>query len=162
MKTILLLRHGKSKQGPEYETDFERPLAKRGRRDAVNIGKFIADQSLRSDLMLSSPAKRARQTALRCAEAAGYMGEIRFEESLYFAGDDAYMELLWKLDDAVRTVLFVGHNPDIAIVVEALSGQYARMPTAALARINVSITRWSELAERVGRLAWVQLPRELA
>ena len=161
MKTILLLRHGKSKRGPQYETDSERPLAKRGKRDAARMGAFLIEQDLMPDLILSSPAKRARQTALRCAEAADYQGEVRFEEVLYFAGDDAYLDLLWALDDAVGSVLLVGHNPDMESVVETLSGQYAPMPTAALARVELEIERWADLVEGGGRLAWVQLPREL-
>jgi len=161
MKTVLLLRHGKSKRGPQYETDYERPLAGRGKRDAVRMGEFLTGRDLLPDLIVSSPAKRARQTALRCAEAADYLGEIRFAESLYFSGDDAYLELLWELDDALGSVLFVGHNPDMESAIEALSGRYARMPTAALARIDFSTESWSELTEGGGRLAWVQLPREL-
>jgi phosphohistidine phosphatase len=161
MKTILLLRHGKSKRGPEYETDFERPLAKRGKRDAARVGAFLAEQDLVPDLVLSSRAERARQTTLRCTEAADYQGEVRFEEVLYFAGDDAYLELLGALDDAVGSVLVVGHNPDMESVIETLSGQYARMPTAALARVDVEVERWADLVEGGGRLAWVQLPRAL-
>jgi phosphohistidine phosphatase len=168
VKTILLLRHGKSKRGPEYETDSERPLSRRGKRDAARVGEWIAEQGLIPDLVLCSPARRARQTALQCAETADYMGPIRFEGSLYFGGDDAYLELLRELDDTVDRVLFVGHNPDISAAVEALSGEYADMPTAALARIDVPLMRWSELAEGadqghpIGELVWVQGPRELA
>jgi phosphohistidine phosphatase len=161
MKTILFLRHGKSKRGLRYLTDYERPLAKRGKRDAARMGEFLVEKDLLPDLILSSPAERARQTALRCAEAADYQGEIRFAESLYFAGDDAYLELLWALDDSVGSVLFVGHNPDIESAIENMSGQYARMPTAALARIDLPLERWSEWSGGAGRLAWVQLPREL-
>jgi phosphohistidine phosphatase len=161
MKTVLLLRHGKSKRGPEYETDFERPLAKRGKRDAARMGTFLAERDLLPDLILSSPAKRARDTALRCAEAADYQGQTRFEEALYFSGYDAYLELLWTLDDQVGSVLFVAHNPDIESAIEAMSGRYVRMPTAALARIDFPVERWSEWTGSGGRLAWVQLPREL-
>jgi len=113
------------------------------------------------DLILSSPAERARQTALLCAEAADYMGELRFEEALYDAGVDGAMELLGTLDDTVQTVMLVGHNPDMAELVEMLSGEWARMPTAALARIDCPIDNWTDLTERVGQLIWVQLPREL-
>jgi phosphohistidine phosphatase len=161
VKTVLLLRHGKSKRGPEYENDYERPLAKRGKADAEAVGQFVAERDLVPDLILSSPAERARDTALRCAQAADYMGEVRFEESLYFSGADAYLELLWALDDSVGSVLLVGHNPDIATVVETLSGEWARMPTGALARIDLEIESWGELAEKAGKLAWVQVPRDL-
>ena len=158
---MLLLRHGKSKRGPEFDTDCERPLAKRGRRDASKVGTFIAEGGLVPDLILSSPAERARQTTLRCAEAADYMGVVQFEESLYFSGVDAYWELLSELDDSIGSVLLVGHNPDIATAVEMLSGQWQRMPTAALARIDLDIADWAELSARTGQLAWVKLPRDL-
>ena len=161
MKTVLLLRHAKSKRGPEYETDFERPLAGRGERDAPRMGAFLAEQGPMPDMILSSAAERARQTALLCAEAADYMGEIRFEETLYDSGVDGAMELFWALDNAVQTVLMVGHNPDIAELVEMLSGEWTRMPTAALARIDCPIDSWADLDERGGQLTWVRVPREL-
>jgi phosphohistidine phosphatase len=161
MKTVLLLRHGKSKRGPEYATDFDRPLAKRGKRDAARIGAFLVEQDLVPELILSSPAERARDTALRCAEAAGCPDALRFERSLYGGGDEAYLSLLWALEDTVSRVLFVAHNPDIEIVVEELGHRYVRMPTAALARIDADVDRWVDLFESPRRLVWVQYSREL-
>jgi phosphohistidine phosphatase len=161
MKTVLLLRHGKSKRGPEYDTDFERPLAKRGKRDAERMGAFLVEQDLVPDLILSSPAKRARATAVRCAKAAGCPDVLRFERSLYGGGEEAYLSLLWSLEDTVSRVLFVAHNPDIEIVVEELGHRYVRMPTAALARIDADAERWVDLFKVPRRLVWVQYPREL-
>lgn len=161
MKTVLLLRHGKSKRGPEYATDIERPLAKRGKRDAERMGAFLVEQDLVPDLILSSPAERARDTARRCAEAAGCPDVVRFERSLYFGGEEAYLSLLWALDDTVSRVLFVAHNPDIEIVLEELAHGYVRMPTAALARIDADAETWPDLFKVPRRLAWVQYPREL-
>ena len=161
MKTVYLMRHGKSKRGPEYETDHERPLAKRGKRDAVRMGEFMAENDFMPDLIVSSPAERARDTTQRCADAADYQGQIRLEETLYFAGDETYLDLLWGLEDTVGSVLLVGHNPSTESIIETLSGQYTRMPTAALARIEFQIESWSELVEESGHLAWVQWPREL-
>ena len=160
IKTVLLMRHGKSKRGPEYETDFERPLAKRGRRDAARMGEFLVEQDLLPDVIMSSPAERARRTAERCADAADYQGQIRYKESLYFGSEEAYLELLWALDDTVSCVLFVGHNPTTEAVIETLSRRYVRMPTAALARIDFATDLWGKLFQVGGRLAWVQLPRE--
>ena len=161
MKTILLLRHGKSKRGPEYDTDFERPLAKRGKRDAKRMGEFLLEQDLVPDLVLSSPAARARDTAVRCAEAAGCREVLRYERSLYGGGEEAYLSLLWALEETVSRVLFVAHNPDLEIVVEELGHRYARMPTAALARIDAEAERWTELFKAPRRLVWVQYPREI-
>jgi phosphohistidine phosphatase len=161
MKTVLLLRHGKSKRGPEYETDFERPLAKRGRRDAARMGAFLVEQDLLPDVILCSPAERARRTAERCADAADYQGQIRYEESLYFGNEEDTLELLWSLDDVMSRVLLIGHNPTIEAAIETLSRRYARMPTAALARIDFDTDLWIKLFDVGGRLAWVQRPREL-
>jgi phosphohistidine phosphatase len=161
MKTVLLLRHGKSKRGPEYETDFERPLAKRGRRDAARMGEFLAEQDLLPDVIICSPAERARETAERCADAADYQGEIRYEESLYDGNEESYLELLWSLDDTIGRVLFVGHNPTTEAAIETLSRRYARMPTAALARVDFDTDLWVELFDVGGRLVWVQVPRAL-
>jgi phosphohistidine phosphatase len=161
VKTVYLLRHGKSKRGPEYDTDFVRPLAKRGKRDSTRMGEYMAEHDFVPGLILSSPAERARDSAMRCAEAAGYEGEIRLVNDLYFTGDDVYLELLWDLDDWIDSVMFVGHNPTTESVIEILSSQYARMPTAALARIDFDVEHWTEIEEGAGQLTWVQLPREL-
>jgi phosphohistidine phosphatase len=161
MKTIYLVRHGKSKRGPEYETDFERPLAKRGKRDAARMGAYLAEHDLLPELIVSSPAERARDTTLRLAEAADYQGEIRFEDVLYFTDDQAYLDLIWGLDDALASAMFVGHNPATESVIETLSGTYARMPTTAVACIRFEADAWGEIQEGVGRLAWVERPKEL-
>jgi phosphohistidine phosphatase len=161
VKTVYLMRHGKSKQDPACETDFERPLAKRGKRDAARVGEYLAGHDCLPDLILSSPAERARDTALRMAEAADYQGEVRFCDVLYMTDDDAYLDLIRELDDTIGAVMLVGHNPATESVIEMLSRQYARMPTAAVARIDFPIESWSELGRGGGQLAWVQLPREL-
>jgi phosphohistidine phosphatase len=161
MKTVLLLRHAKAERGPEYPDDVDRPLAGRGKRDAAQVGEWMAGQGLALDLVISSPAKRARQTARRCAETAQYAGEIRLENALYFSGEMGYLDLLRGLEDRIGSVLLVGHNPDIAALVERLSGRTVRMPTAALARIDLPIERWSEVADGRGELAWVHVPGQL-
>jgi phosphohistidine phosphatase len=125
------------------------------------MGAFLVEQDLVPDLILSSPAARARDTARRCAKAAGCPDVVRYERSLYFGGEEAYLSLLWALEDTVNRVLFVAHNPDIEIVVEELAYRYVRMPTAALARIDADAGTWPELFKASRRLVWVQYPREL-
>jgi phosphohistidine phosphatase len=161
MKTIYLMRHGKSKRGPKYETDYERPLAKRGKRAAARMGEYLAERDLLPDLIVSSSAERARDTALRFAEAADCGTEIRFEETLYLTDDQAYLDLIWGLDDTLASVMFVGHNPATESVIGTLSGSYAHMPTGAVACIQFEIETWGEVEEGMGQLAWVERPREL-
>ena len=124
------------------------------------MGEWMAAHDQTPELVISSPARRARQTAARCADAAGYRGEIRVEKALYANGPGAYPASLARLDDTIRSVMLVGHNPDISIAVETLSGAYNRMPTTALARIELPIDRWSAWEAQRGQLAWVQLPEQ--
>jgi phosphohistidine phosphatase len=125
------------------------------------MGALLLERDLVPGVILSSPAKRARSTAQRCAEAAGCPDVVRFERSLYGGGEEAYLSLLWALEDTVNRVLFVAHNPDLEIVVEELGHRYVRMPTAALARIDADADRWVDLFKAPRRLVWVQVPRDL-
>ncbi|MBN1935236.1 MAG: histidine phosphatase family protein [Anaerolineae bacterium] len=160
MKTVYLLRHAKSKQDPSYETDFERPLAKRGKSDADDLGVWLRENDLTPDLIISSPAKRARQTIEHCVEAGDLMCEVRYTQSLYANGEQAYLEAVVALDDTVGSVMLVGHNPDISLAVEWLSGAYHRMPTCALARVDLPIVQWSQLETKTGALIQVRVPEE--
>ena len=161
MKTIYLMRHAKSKRGPEYPTDYGRPLAKRGKRNAAEMGRFLVEQDCLPDLIWSSTAERARDTTLRLIQAADYQGEVRFTASLYDTEDETYLDMVWDLDDTLTSVMFVGHNPTTATVIESLCGAWLRMPTAAIARVDFEVDSWRDVDERGGQLAWVQVPREL-
>jgi len=161
MKTIYLMRHAKSKRGPEYATDYERPLAKRGKQNAAQMGQFLVERDCLPDLILSSSAERARDTTVRLIDAADYQGPVRFTEALYDTEDEVYLDTVWDLDDTLTSVMFVGHNPTTASVVESLCGAWLRMPTAAIARVDFPVDSWRDVDERGGRLAWVQVPREL-
>ena len=161
MKTIYLMRHAKSKRGPEYVTDYERPLAKRGKKNAAQMGQFLVERDCLPDLILSSSAERARDTTVRLVEAADYQGQVHFTEALYDTEDETYLDMVWDLDDTIASVMFVGHNPTTAMVVESLCGVWLDMPTAAVARVDFEVDSWRDVDAGGGRLAWVQVPREL-
>jgi phosphohistidine phosphatase len=161
MKTIYLMRHAKSKRGLEYATDYERPLAKRGKQNAAQMGQFLVERDSLPDLILSSSAERARDTTVRLIDAADYQGAVRFTEALYDTEDETYLDMVWDLDDSISSVMFVGHNPTTASVIESLCGAWLRMPTAAIARVDFPVDSWRDVDERGGRLVWVQVPREL-
>lgn len=162
MKTLLVLRHAKSSWADASLADHDRPLKKRGRRDAPRMGELIRDEGLTPDLIVSSTAKRARQTAAPVAEACGYEGEVQFTRDLYHADPEEIVQVLRPLPDEAERVLIVGHNPGLEDLVEALTDGYERMPTAALAQIELPIERWADLREDTeGELIALWLPREL-
>jgi phosphohistidine phosphatase len=146
MKTLLVLRHAKSSWDNPRLADFERPLNKRGKRDAPRMGELIKREEIVPDLIISSSAKRALSTAEAVAQACDYESEIQTTRLLYLAGPDEYLEVINAIADVYDRVMVVGHNPGMESLVEDLTGEWLRMPTAALAQIRLNIDSWSELA----------------
>lgn len=162
MKTLLILRHGKSSWKNAGLADHERPLAKRGQRDAPRVGRLLRDENLTPDLILSSTARRALDTAEAVAEASRYEGETESRPEFYMAGPEAYFRALRALSDDYECVMVIGHNPGLEELVEALTGEAEAMPTAALAQVELTLRRWRDLSDETeGRLVNTWRAREL-
>lgn len=161
MKTIHLLRHAKSSWKDPGQADFERPLNGRGREAAPLVGQFMLKQKIRPDLVLSSPAERARQTAALVIQSAKLDAELRFDERIYEASAAQLLEVVSQIDETVGVALLVGHNPGMEDLLRTLTGEHQTMPTAALARINLDVEKWSKVREDTGRLEWLVRAKEL-
>jgi phosphohistidine phosphatase len=162
MKTLLLLRHAKSSWKDESLPDRERPLNKRGKQDAPRMGALLREKSLLPDLVLSSPARRARLTVELALAESGYAGQVEYREELYSFEAEPYLKALSGLPDRCQQVLLVGHNPAMEELVERLSGEVQPVPTAGLAQIELPIEHWGELARsRGGRLVNLWHPKEV-
>ena len=145
MKALLILRHAKSSWDNPVLSDYDRPLNKRGKRDAPRIGKHLREQELIPDRILTSSAKRARKTATKVAKACGYTRKIKRLDSFYLALPGVYLEKLQALPQRYQRVMVVGHNPTMEHLVRHLTEQIERMPTAALAHIELPIQNWEAL-----------------
>lgn len=163
VKTLLVLRHAKSSWNDTSLDDHERPLNKRGRRDAPRMGEWVRDHQLIPDVIISSDAVRARLTAEAVAEAARYAGEIRLDPRLYAASRADILTVLGAGQETqAGTVMIVGHNPGLEELVAQLTGEQRNLPTAALAQIVLPIDRWSDLnASTRGTLVGLWRPKEL-
>jgi phosphohistidine phosphatase len=162
MKTLLVLRHGKSSWSDPTLADFDRPLKKRGERDAPRMGRLAADIGLVPDLIATSAAERAIRTAELFAAAAGFDGEMLVTEELYAADPEQYARVLRTHGDPSEVVMVVGHNPGLEALLEETSGKWQRMPTAALAQIRLPIESWSEFVlPAPGSLVGLWRPKEL-
>jgi phosphohistidine phosphatase len=149
VKTVLIMRHAKSSWSNPGLADIDRPLNKRGRRDAPRMGVLLYDQDLVPDLILSSPARRAMKTALAVSENSSYEGEIEIIPDFYPGDPDAFIETLVTLPDEISSVMVVAHNPGMEEFLYVLAGESARMPTAALAQVVLPIDSWQELDDEV-------------
>jgi phosphohistidine phosphatase len=162
MKTLLVLRHGKSSWKDPDLDDHDRPLNKRGQRDAPRMGRLLRDLDLVPDLVVSSTAKRAHDTAEMAAETAGYSDDVCTSSELYHAGPMAWIDELRQVSDIHQCVMVVGHNPGLEELVETLSDQSEILPTAALAQITLPIESWQDLSIGTpGELENLWRPKEL-
>jgi phosphohistidine phosphatase len=161
MKTLLLLRHAKSSWKKSDMSDHERPLNKRGKKEAPIVGAYLKENGLVPDLILTSTARRAHATAEAVAEASGFEGEVELYQDLYMSDAASYLDILRCMPDKANRVLVVGHNPDVEDLLTLLTEVKEHMTTAALAVITLPISRWEELNEATdGRLQNLWVPRE--
>ena len=162
MKTLLLLRHGKSSWDDPGLADAARPLGERGRRAAPKMGRWLRERGLMPDVIVSSPAVRARSTALLAAEAAAFVGSILFDGRIYEATPAGLVDVVRGLPEAAGSALIVGHNPGLEALVSAFAGHSERLPTAALAQVELQVARWADVVLAQGRVLGVWRPKALA
>ena len=161
MKTLLLLRHAKSSWDDASLRDFDRPLAARGKRDAPRIGKALAGRGPAPDLIVSSPAARARETIEAVIRSARISISPRFDEAIYGASSSELMSVIRRLPEESFRALLVGHNPGFEDTLSRLTGAQYQMPTAALACIEFQVEGWEDVGDGQGRLAWLVTPKTL-
>ena len=134
--TLILLRHAKSDWSGD-EPDVARPLAKRGRRQAPEAGRWLAAHFHRLDLALVSPAERARETWTLVESELPHPPRTRLDDRLYAAPAGTLLEVLREVPEDLGTVVLVGHNPGLQDLLERLTGDEVAMPTSAVAVIDV-------------------------
>lgn len=169
---LLILRHAKSDWEHGVESDFDRPLAPRGRKDAPRIGAWLREEGLWPDVVLCSPALRARETAQAVCDAL-QDGEqrravaVRFESGIYEGSRDTLLAALDKLRPGTHRVLLIGHNPGLDSLLVHLcghelpyTGDGKLLTTAAVARV-VLPGDWHRLPAGSGRLLSLVRPRDL-
>jgi phosphohistidine phosphatase len=162
MKSILILRHAKSSWGHPEVNDHDRPLNKRGKRDAPLMGELLYNEHLIPEFIISSDAKRARLTAKIVAKAAGYNGKIALNQSLYAGRPAAYVRVLRDMPNEYSRVLMVGHNPALEELVSILTGENHSLSTCSLVHIQIRINKWTELENKTkGKLSGIWHPRNL-
>ena len=160
MKTLFVLRHAKSSWDNSALSDFERPLNERGLDTAPFMGGIFKKNHFQPELILSSPAKRAAQTAALIKQSAEISGEIQFDDRIYEASPGRLLEVIGEQNGKSESILLVGHNPGLEGLIKVLTGEIHAMPTAALAVIDLEINDWSEINPSTGNLRDLIRPKE--
>ena len=151
-RRLVIVRHAKAE--PYADTDAERRLADRGRKDAAAAGAWLKTQEVAPDRALVSGAARTRETWALLAEAAGWHVEADYDDALYGADEDTVLDLLRAADESTGTIAVVGHNPTVGMLAqllddgdgdpEAVDSLMLGYPTSAVTVFDVPVP-WSRL-----------------
>lgn len=163
MRTLFLVRHAKSSWDNPGLRDFNRPLNERGLRDAPRMAQLLVKQSVKPDLLVSSPAKRALATALFFAAAFDIPDEaVLREQDIYEAGPMDILRIISRLPDSARTVLLFGHNPTFTEVANRFSeNMIDNIPTCGLVQIESSADSWQAFHEGNAAVGACFFPKEV-
>ncbi len=162
MKTLYLVRHAKSSWDNANLSDHDRPLNKRGERDAPRMGKRLKPRTPQPQLIISSSAVRAETTATILAETLGYpVNELRVDPRLYGAEPNDIVTIISELDDTIDCAMLVGHNPTFTAVLNALGRcDIDNVPTCGIGIVAFPMDAWSDIITAKGELVDFDYPKK--
>lgn len=160
MKTLYLIRHAKSSWSFDL-SDHDRPLGMRGRRDVLKMGRFIAQNVSIPELIISSTASRAVNTATFLADHWKYAEEhIMLTSNLYHASPFEMIKILKSREE--NSVVLVGHNPGMTDLLNKLTGDgLDNIPTCGIVQVEFDIKAWVEVEQVQGRITAFDTPKNL-
>jgi len=164
IKRLTLLRHAKSSWENPDLNDFDRPLNKRGERDAPLMGRRLKERGFAPDLLLVSPARRARLTGEAIADQLKLDNrQLTFNEHIYLATVSELLVLLRSIADSHQNVLLIGHNPGITDLANYLvDGRLENIPTCGIFSVELQIQSWQQLDRAAARLLFYDYPKRIA
>lgn len=160
MKTLYIMRHAKSSWADTDLADFDRPLNDRGQRDAPFMGNVMRDNGYAPDIILSSPAVRARETARLAKQGGSLDGDLVPDDRIYEASPQTLRQVIAEVNDKFTSAMLVGHNPGIEGFIRYLTGTLEPMPTAALAVVELNTASWSGVAATSGKVIKIIRPKD--
>jgi phosphohistidine phosphatase len=161
MKALTLIRHAKSSWADPGIADIDRPLNDRGKSDAPMMGRRLASIGFAPDLVLSSPARRARRTAKAIIHELASTPALGIEPALYLATPDEMLELIRSFGSSLAHVAMVGHNPGLTDLANRLgSTRIDNVPTTGVVRLELDVDAWSDAGPGRGRVADFDFPKK--
>jgi len=162
VKVLTLVRHAKSSWKDVRLSDVDRPLKKRGRRDALAMGQRLAEREACPDAVLTSPAKRALMTAKLMAERLGFpLADIQVSRKIYGADDDDLLEIIRGLCDNFDRVMLVGHNPELTALASRLVPlKLEKLPTCGVVQISYAIDHWTQVGSTEATRSYLDYPKK--
>ena len=163
MKTLYLVRHAKSSWKHPELNDFERPLNKRGRKDAPAMGQFLRRKEITPDIIISSPAVRALLTTEIISESLSYpLNLIVYSDDIYEGSLSSLFKILSGIKNKFNRTIMVGHNPGMTDLANALTNtRIDNIPTCGVFCAKLDISSWEEISENCGKMIFFEYPKNL-
>jgi phosphohistidine phosphatase len=161
MKKIFLIRHAKSSWDEPWSRDHDRPLAPRGLKAAPIMGKRLSKKDIFPDLIISSTAERAKETAILIAKELGTADQkIVLESRLYHAPPSTYLNVIRQQPESIQTLFLVGHNPGMTDLIQNLGVDLDNLPTAGICGFTCLANTWKEFSEENSQLIFIDYPKK--
>lgn len=158
MKKLILVRHAKS-DWPEETDDFDRPLADKGLEEAMNMSRFMKNNNISIDYLVSSPAVRALNTCKIFNQA--YQLNIGTDEKLYNPSENNFHSVIYDLDDSHDSVAFFSHNNGISNFANSISNDIFHFPTCGVAGFEIECNSWAEFEGAQKKLLFFYEPGKI-
>ena len=160
MKSLYLIRHAKSSWADENLDDFDRPLNKRGKNDAPEMGRRLA-KKIKADLIITSSAKRAQKTAELIADELDYpRNHLQIVDDLYASEAATLLQTICQTSDKINILLLVAHNPEITILAEFLATKsFENIPTCGIVAIKFATESWQEITPTLAKFEFFDYPK---
>lgn len=160
MKKLFIIRHAKSDWSNTNLDDIDRPLNNRGKRDIPFMGEILNKKGVIPDIIISSPAYRARETSLMLSKEINFNQEITFNEYLYEASLKTMLEIINYIEDENDTAFLVGHNPTLNMLAFYLVDFNDNIPTCGILEINFDCESWREATKKNAKLVSFEYPKK--
>ncbi|HVB02093.1 MAG TPA: histidine phosphatase family protein [Chitinophagaceae bacterium] len=161
MKTILLIRHAKAEPDNPSLKDFDRPLAERGKKDASVMAQRLISRKINPEVFISSPAKRAKSTALLMARELGYPEErILWKPELYHGGIAIHLDLISRIEDKFEVAALFSHNPGISMFADSLTPyEIENIPTCGIFMVKAHAGSWIRFQAAEKEMVFFEFPK---
>lgn len=163
MKKLYIVRHAKSSWSHPELDDFDRPLNRRGKKSALEMGQRLSDRKVMPDELMTSPAKRAAATAKRIAGQISYpLEKVNNNIRLYHGSTNDMVNVIQSISDKTDTLMLFGHNPGLTDLANDLAGvDIYNIPTCGIAEINFQASSWKEVGAGKGELISFDYPKKI-
>lgn len=161
MKRLYIIRHAKSSWKDDSLDDFERPLSKRGKANAPMMGRRLKERGAHPDIIISSPALRAKTTAELIAKELGYSKEIMFKAEMYESSSEQLHSILREIDDVNETVFLLGHNPELNMLAQMYVEFEENIVTCGIVAIEFKSEKWVDISKENATFLYFDYPKNL-